>query len=145
VSYPGQLKQCHRCFGQGHINATCEATQKVDWLEYVSSLLESGKFKQELFEGWLPILRANHPKYQENADLRDVLDFGRINRPYQGSFQGRQGSQIPFDPHRQSGTQANVTTQGYYQNRGGFNQPNWRSRGRGRGRGRNQSFVLQQY
>jgi len=163
ISYPGQLKQCRRCYGQGHINATCESDQKVDWLEYVNTLLKSGKFKSQLFEGWMQSLKANHPEYQEQADLRDVIDFGRINRPFQGSSQGRnshpssQVAGIGFNLQNQGPSQGNQGNQGYNQGgyQGNFQSNNFQGynqrgrgrfgRGRGRGRGRGQSFVLQQY
>jgi len=159
VSYPGQLKQCRRCFGQGHINATCESEAKVDWLEYVNTLLKSGKFDPQLFEGWMQVLKANHPEYQENADLRDVIDFGRQNCPFQGSFQGRnshpnsQVAQIRPNTADQGGP-TQPQNQGYYQGnnfqrnsyQGNFPRSRGRfGRGRGRGRGRGQSFILQQY
>jgi len=144
VSYPGQLKQCKRCFGQGHVNATCTSPQRIDWLEYVSSLLKSGKFDEHLFDGWMTSLKAYHPEYQENADLRQVLEFGRINRQNQQA-QGSQSQSNTTQPVQ--GNQTNQNTQNQWGQRRGYQ--GWRgNRGRGRGRGRgsnSRSFVLQQY
>jgi len=131
VSYIGQLKQCKNCFNIGHIAATCESN-KVDWLEYVATLHKSGKFKAELFDGWMPSLKQYHSDYkdplpaqnlqQNNLDLSNIAQNSHsrnFNQRAQDLNQGQNQNQWNPNPNFQN-------NQGYYS---GQNNPN---RGRGR-------------
>jgi len=96
----------------------------VDWLEYVATLHKSGKFKDDLFEGWLPLLKLHHSDYKEpnpgNPAPRSALDLSNIAR--NSSNQGNSNWQ---------------QNQGQYQGQGNYNNrpPNNYNRPRGRGRG----------
>lgn len=75
ISYPGQLRQCRKCFEQGHASIACTKT-KVDWLDYVLTLKGSGTFKQELFDGWKQALDLYRPD-PNTSDLRNVINFNK--------------------------------------------------------------------
>jgi len=77
ISYPGQLRQCRKCFEQGHASVSCTKS-KVDWLDYVLLLMNSGNFRKELFEGWKPALDLYRPDPQ--GDLRNVINFNKQNQ-----------------------------------------------------------------
>jgi len=92
VSYKGQLKQCKNCYSLGHIVATCES-QKVEWLEYVATLYKSGKFKAELFDGWLSTLKLHRSDFKEptqsNIPQTSGLDLSNIARNSTSNNQNR--------------------------------------------------------
>jgi len=153
VSYLGQLKQCRNCFGQGHIASTCEV-DKVDWIEYVATLHKSGKFDNDLFEGWMPALKQYHSSYKEQpADAVSVLDFGQTQRR-QNVNQGGQILDFGQTQRRQGFNQGGQNNQAYNfqgssQNYSGppnqanqgvfqFNSNNYR--GQGRPRANNRGF-----
>jgi len=152
VSYLGQLKQCRSCFGQGHIASTCEV-DKVDWIEYVATLHKSGKFDNNLFEGWMPALKQFHSSYKEpTQDSVSVLDFGQpqrrqSNQNTQSSYNfpgpsNQANNQHGFQNTNQGAFQFNSNnSRGQYRPRGQANYQNNRGnrgqyRGRARGRGR---------
>jgi len=82
ISYPGQLRQCRKCFEQGHASVTCTKS-KADWLDYVLLLMNSGNFKKELFDGWKSTLDTYRPD-PSNSDLRNVINFNKSqNQPTQ--------------------------------------------------------------
>lgn len=165
VTYPGQLKQCKRCFEQGHVSTTCNL--KVDWLDYIIKLISSGEFKIELFEGWKTALTtygsdilqnvASNP--QNTQDLRGILNFNRA--PSQPTAQPTaqpsvQNQSQPSQPIQQqtpwSGINPWQSGQGpnqvwnqpwqqpqVWQGNQGWQQGGTFFRGRGRGRGRGQN------
>jgi len=98
ISYPGQLRQCRKCFEQGHQSAACTKT-KVDWLDYVLMLMNSGSFKKELFDGWKPALDQYRPDPMTTGDLRNVINFNKAQNQGQTQPQGPQpSSQGPQQP-----------------------------------------------
>jgi len=98
VSYPGQLRQCRKCFVQGHSSVNC-TNAKVDWLDYVLMLKNSGEFRKELFEGWKAALDLYRPD-PSNTDLRNVINFNKAQGQNQGTPQ----------PPRTIDARANSTT-----------------------------------
>lgn len=143
VSYIGQLKQCKNCFNLGHIAATCE-TNKVDWLEYVATLHKSGKFKPELFDGWMPFLKLHHSDYKEptlNQPVvpRSGLDLSNIARNSPVGWQG------DIQHQWQNQGQSNNWQANYQRPRGrarGFARGNPRGRYQKRGnRGSSSNFL----
>lgn len=140
VSYIGQLKQCKNCFNLGHIAATCESN-KVDWLEYVATLHKSGKFKVELFDGWMPSLRLHHSDYKDPVPTPNLqqnsLDLSNIarNSNSRNHFQRNQDQNQAQNYSQQNNWNPNY--QGNQSNSNNFPQNNF-SWGRGRGfRGNN--------
>jgi len=167
VTYPGQIKQCKKCFEQGHVSTSCNL--KVDWLDYVIKLMTSGSFRIELFEGWKQALTTYRSDILQNwasnsqntQDLRQVLNFNRQpnQQPAQSSAQSTTSqpqSQQSTNQPPWSGINPWQTGQGPSQSwnpsqNQGWTQPqSWQSgqgrqqgqffnRGRGRGRGRGRS------
>lgn len=162
ISYPGQLRQCRKCFEQGHASASC-TKPKVDWLDYVLMLMNSGTFRRELFDGWKQALELYRPDPRA-GDLRNVINF---NKNQQIGTGGTEPSKEPSAPSPQTPQQPNQPTQppinpwgnqspwqdgsrpwqtqGPWQNSGqGWQNSGWsntnqnwqRGRGCGRGRGR---------
>jgi len=164
VSYIGQLKQCRNCFDIGHIAATCESS-KVDWLEYVATLHKSGKFKSDLFDGWMPLLRQYHSDYKEQVSgaptpvQRGVIDLSNIARnnpvanpsqnPWQNSYPSNSNWHNQSGGPQVQGSNPYPRNQGYnnngYPQQSNFQRPRGRGRGfyRGNSRGRYQKIGTQ--
>jgi hypothetical protein len=61
VHYPGIPRGCNNCYQLGHLKRNCRS-KKIDWIDRVAELLNSGEFEEELFEGWIPILAQRKPQ-----------------------------------------------------------------------------------
>jgi hypothetical protein len=51
VYYPGMPRMCNRCYTVGHLRRECN-NKKREWIEYVISLLQDGRFSEEMVGTW---------------------------------------------------------------------------------------------
>ncbi len=59
VQYPRMPKLCTNCYTQGHAKKDC-TNPRVDWTKFVSNLLNSGHFEEDMFGSWIRVLQR-HP------------------------------------------------------------------------------------
>jgi hypothetical protein len=62
INYPGRPRQCNQCYVTGHIRRECK-NKKLDWVEYIIQLIESG-IKAELVGTWHSAIERKSPKMQ---------------------------------------------------------------------------------
>jgi hypothetical protein len=55
VNYPGIPKLCNNCYQTGHVKRSC-SSKRVEWVEKVKQMRESGDFPVEMFGGWNAII-----------------------------------------------------------------------------------------
>jgi len=71
IFYPGMKKQCSKCFRIGHFQKFCNKS-KIDWLDYIERLLDTGIYPRRLFGSWIEVLEDRDgkapPKKPYNPD-----------------------------------------------------------------------------
>jgi hypothetical protein len=55
IYYPGIPRSCNNCYQEGHVKRNCKS-KKIDWLQRVIQIRQSGKFEDELFGGWIALI-----------------------------------------------------------------------------------------
>ncbi len=96
VFYHGMKRQCNGCFSLGHMKWECQ-NKPVNWMGYVHTLRDSGKFEKEMFGDWL-VEKKTAEKTNKGEDLRDLLrNPDKLKRALQSFLGGEESRRMSND------------------------------------------------
>lgn len=97
IYYHGIPKLCNNCYVQGHIKRACKEP-KVDWTQFVSKLLHSGHFEEEMFGSWIQVL--NEREAFDLIEAESKRGRGKSNRAkFKSSLARKRGKHATSNGH----------------------------------------------